>query len=135
MLDPPIRTLLVQIIEDAAGKEICGFLIRNSDGRQAFVRLPNWSGDPDGFFVAESEASRITQYVKEKGQEIIAFLHSQNSTLELSKDDLQSLQHSNLPWVVAWLSPSGLQAITVTADDFDSRETLYGKGIMGIFSF
>ena len=85
------------------GREVCGFLMSDTEGRQHVFLVRNWSGEGGAFFVSISENRRAERYACQRDLTIAAFLHSHKTSLELSDADRQCFEKSCLPWVVICL--------------------------------
>ena len=104
------KEVITRAVRDAGGKEICAVLLQDIYGEQQVIRLPNWSIEPNGFFIAKSELQRVERYAEREGHNILAFIHSHISSLRLSKEDRRSFQNSKYPWIVVCIGPSGLKS-------------------------
>ena len=70
------KEVITRAVRDAGGKEICAVLLQDIYGEQQVIRLPNWSIEPNGFFIAKSELQRVERYAEREGHNILAFIHS-----------------------------------------------------------
>lgn len=91
------------------GREICGFLMSDPEGRQDVFLVHNWSGEGGAFFVSISEFRRAERYACQRSLRIAAFLHSHETSLELSDADRLCFEMSCWPWVVVCLREQELR--------------------------
>jgi proteasome lid subunit RPN8/RPN11 len=100
MLNEQTRKILADCLKRARNHEICGALLVGEHGAQRFFALTNMSGEAHTFFVSLPEFDRLARYAERSGMRISAFIHSHQSSLDLSPQDIISLQLSNLLWIV-----------------------------------
>lgn len=104
-----IEEVLLRAINQASPVEICGFVLRHPAEGIAFMRLPNFSEHPGAFSVSSSDADRCRRYAAREGCDIVAFLHSHNTGVNPSHDDMLFRKLSDIPWVIVRLSKGKLE--------------------------
>lgn len=106
-LKTKIVTTLKKCLNDSK-HEICAFLLENKSNDQKIIRVRNFSGNPYGFTLPNSELIRIQEHANTTGFKIIAFIHSHFTSLKLSEQDHDSFQYSLYPWIIVKMGKSGL---------------------------
>jgi proteasome lid subunit RPN8/RPN11 len=104
-----IEEVLRRAIEQARSVEICGFVLRHPVQGISFMRVPNLSEHPGAFSVSGLDADRCRRYATREGSEIVAFLHSHNTGVHPSHDDMIFRKLSDIPWVIVCLSKGKLE--------------------------
>jgi proteasome lid subunit RPN8/RPN11 len=106
-LDVDVIEVITRCIRQSPEKEICGYLLGDSAGKQRFYRVANLSGEPRSFFVSRFDFERLERHAQRHRLEIQAFIHSHQTILELSPADVLSRGESYLLWIVVVLSKDG----------------------------
>jgi proteasome lid subunit RPN8/RPN11 len=101
MLNEQTIKVLADCLKRARNREICGALLVGEHGAQRFFALTNMSCEVRTFFVSLFEFDRLARYAERNAMRIRAFIHSHQSSLDLSAQDVISLQISELPWIIA----------------------------------
>jgi proteasome lid subunit RPN8/RPN11 len=99
-LSPNIVDVLLRSIRSANGREVCGYLLKDSYGEQQFFRLTNISRENYRFSLADYEMRRLEQYAQTRGFRCLALIHSHPDDPTASVDDKQFLQAMDIPWII-----------------------------------
>ncbi len=116
MLQATASREIQRALEDAGTTaEICGFLLQDETGRQAFRQVANLAG-PGEFLVSELDWSRVIRDSEKRGLSVIAFVHSHLSSLDMSEADRRCCNAIDLPFVVVRLRGGTLEHQTCLPD-------------------
>jgi proteasome lid subunit RPN8/RPN11 len=107
-IDPKVMTTVGRCIEEARGREVCGYLTLDQGTRQEFHRVTNRSTELDNFWISRTDYRRFMRKVSRQNLQILGFVHSHQSSLELSRQDKISLNNSEVPWIVVTIADSQL---------------------------
>ena len=88
--------------------EIWAALLRDSNGQQTIISLPNVSGSRTGFVVTHAAWWLVTTYAHSRTLEVVALVHSHPNGTTLSPADESNLASSEIPWIVVTRSPTGV---------------------------
>jgi proteasome lid subunit RPN8/RPN11 len=97
-------------IREARGREICGFITQGRSPDLLFIRLASAISSGWAVAIPGYEVRRLQDFIEDRGERVIAFVHSHAFSTDLSESDRNSLVGSPWPWLVVCQNPAGLVA-------------------------
>jgi proteasome lid subunit RPN8/RPN11 len=101
-LSGQLQTTMSRMLRQSA-RELCGFLLRRADNSQGFAVARNLAHGPSVFLIPEREIARNYRNAERNGDNVIAFVHSHSSSLELSTADGRAMRRMRIPWIIVAL--------------------------------
>jgi proteasome lid subunit RPN8/RPN11 len=124
ILDSDVITKISFHLKRLCGRELCGYLALDRQGRQEFYPLTNRSDELDRFWISKGDYRRLVLHLARGNFRIVAFIHSHPSSLELSLEDSICLRHSDMPWIIVRIFAGELQSRVYEPTDAVRRLSL-----------
>jgi proteasome lid subunit RPN8/RPN11 len=92
----------------AGSKEVCGLCAVDQSGEQRMLLLANHAGLANEFEVSRSEEEVARAAARERGWEIVAFVHTHpDHAPKMSAHDTRCFERDTFPWIIVGTPLSG----------------------------